>query len=71
MYENLNIERIRNDLINYYGTAIFNASPLAIIELSKIEKATDEEIIKIAKKNHVDLNKYAEYNEYIDSTKIR
>ena len=47
MYDNLNIDELRNDLINYFGTAIFNASLLAIINLSEIENETEEELIKI------------------------
>jgi len=69
MYKNINIDKIRDDLINYYGTAMYNASPLAIIELSKIERASDEEIIKIAMKNNFDLNKYIEHNIYNDYIK--
>ena len=58
MYEEINIEKLRNDLIDYFGTAMHNASPLAIIELSKIENANEQEIIKIAIKNNFDLNEY-------------
>jgi len=58
MNEYLNIEKLRNDLIDYYGTAMFNASPLAILELTKIKNASDNEIINIAIKNNFDLNKY-------------
>ena len=61
MYKTINVEKLRNDLIDYYGTAMFNTSPLAIIELSKVEKASNYEIIKIAKNNNFDLNKYIEY----------
>ena len=66
MYETINIEKLRDDLINYYGTALYNSSPLAIIELSKIERSNDEEIIKIAIENNFNLNKYIEYNIYND-----
>ena len=58
MYEEINIEQLRNDLVNYFGTAMFNSSPLAIMELSKVDKASDDEIIRIALKNNFDLNKY-------------
>ena len=54
----IDIERLRNDLINYYGTAMFNSSPLAIIELSKIENASSEELIQIAQNNNFNLEKY-------------
>lgn len=58
MIVEIDIETLRNDLINYYGTAMFSSSPLAIIELSKIETASDEELIQIAQNNNFDLNKY-------------
>ena len=60
---NINIEKLREDLIDYFGTAMFNASPLAMIELSKIEKASNQEIIKIAIDNNFDLNEYVIYTK--------
>ena len=61
MIEDLNIDKLREDLLDYYGTAMFNASPLAIIELTKIEKANNEELIEIAINNNFDLNEYKYY----------
>ena len=54
----IDIEKLREDLIDYYGTAMFNASPLAVIELTKVENATPEELIQIALKNKIDLSNY-------------
>lgn len=54
----VNTETLKEDLINYFGTAMYSSSPLAIIELTKIEKAKDEELIQIALDNNFDLNKY-------------
>ena len=54
----LDIEKLRNDLINYFGTAIFNGFCMAVVELSKIECATDEEIVSIARSNNFDLSDY-------------
>lgn len=54
----LDYNKLRSDLIDYFGTAMFNASPLAMIELSKIENATPEELIKIALNNNFDLSEY-------------
>ena len=54
----IDIEKLREDLIDYYGTAMFNASPLAVMELTKVEKATPEELIQIALKNKIDLSNY-------------
>ena len=54
----LDVDRLRRDLKDYYGIAIFNTSPLAIMELTRIERASDREIVEIAQKNNVDLRKY-------------
>ena len=51
------IERLRDDLINYFGTASFY-NKTAIMDLIKVEKATDEELIEIAIQNHFDLERY-------------
>lgn len=61
----IDIEKLRKDLIDYYGTAMFNASPLAIIELSKVENASPQELINIALKNNFDLTEYETNNKKI------
>lgn len=58
MLDKIDIERLKKDLIDYYGTALFSSSPLALMDLSKIERATEEELIQIALNNNFDLNKY-------------
>ena len=57
MYQEIDYEKLRKDLIDYYGTAsqIF---PMAIIELSKVEKASPEKLIHIAQNNGLDLSIY-------------
>ena len=62
---NIDIKKLKEDLIDYFGTAMYNASPLAMIELVKIEKASNQEIIQIAIDNNFDLN------EYVINTKSR
>ena len=59
----IDIEKLRKDLIDYYGTAMFNESPLAIIELTKIENASPQELINIALKNNFDLTEYETNNK--------
>jgi len=54
----LDYEKLRQDLIDYFGTGMFNASPIAIIELSKVETASTQELIQIALKNNFDLSEY-------------
>ena len=54
----IDYEKLKNDLIDYYGTASYNGFPMAIIELSNVENASYEELINIAIKNNFNLNNY-------------
>lgn len=54
----IDIERLRKDLIDYFGVAMFNGSPQAMIELSRVEKAGPSELINIAQNNGFDINDY-------------
>ena len=58
MEQNIDINRLRKDLIDYYGTASFNGFPAAVMDLSRIERMSDEELIRFALKNGADLDKY-------------
>ena len=57
---NIDIEKLREELIDFYGTAMVGPFPQAIIELTKVEKASPEELIKIAKQNNINLDNYIE-----------
>ena len=54
----IDTDRLRRDLMDYYGTAMFSGFPMAVVDLSRIERASDEELIEIAHKNGVDLSEY-------------
>lgn len=58
MTYNIDFDSLREDLIDYFGTAMIVSSPIATIALTKIENANEDELIKIAKENNFDLNKY-------------
>lgn len=60
--EEINIEELRKDLINYFGTAM-QMYPVAMMELSQVEIASEEELINIAIKNGFNLNNYITNNE--------
>ena len=53
----INTDKLRKDLIDYYGTAT-SFNPLAYQELIRIERAANEELINIAIKNNINLNDY-------------
>ena len=53
----IDIERLKDDLIDYFGTASFY-NKMAMMDLIKVKEASDEELIQIAQKNGFDLKKY-------------
>ena len=54
----IDIGGLRRDLSDYYEGAMFNGSPAAIVDLTKVENASNEEIVKMALKNNIDLDDY-------------
>lgn len=54
----IDYEKLRSDLMDYFGTAMFSGLPMSIVDLSDVEIASNDELIQIAKKNGFDLTKY-------------
>ena len=54
---NIDIERLRKDLIDYFGSAT-SIYPVAIMDVIDVEGADYYKLIEIAINNDVDLNKY-------------
>ena len=59
----MDCERIRMDLIDYYGTAMVNGFPTAVMELSQAECATDDELEDFARMAGLDLDDYEDYDD--------
>ena len=57
----IDIDKLKSDLIDYYGTAI-EFYPQTVIDLSKIEYASEEQLINIALSNNFDLSIYKNDN---------
>lgn len=53
----IDIEKLRSDLMNYFGTAT-GFFPVATMDLIKVENASAEELVNIALNNNFDLNNY-------------
>ena len=53
----INIEQLRKDLIDYFGTAM-QYNPMAMMELEEVRRASAERLIEIAIKNGFDLENY-------------
>ena len=56
--EAVDIESLRKDLIDYYTSAMFFVSFAALIDLTEVENASDEKLIRIALANNFDLQNY-------------
>lgn len=54
----IDVDALREDLIDYFGTGMFNASPAMMIMLEKVKSASDMEVVDIAIKNGFDIRKY-------------
>ncbi|MBQ2947241.1 MAG: hypothetical protein IJE04_05325 [Bacilli bacterium] len=59
MYKEIEYERLRSDLMDYYGTAMCY-NPMAAIELNNVENASNSKLEQIALQNSFDLNNYIE-----------
>ena len=58
MYMGIDYDKLREDLIDYFGTAM-TYNPMAVIELSDVESASDYKLEQIAIKNGFDLDNYS------------
>lgn len=55
----IDIYKLRKDLINYYKEALYlGGYGAAIIDITKVERASIEELINIALNNNFNLNNY-------------
>ncbi len=54
----IDIEKLRQYLINYYGTAMINSFPTAMTDLLEVENASNEKVLSLALKNNINLNNF-------------
>ena len=54
---NIDVDELREDLKTYYGTAM-QYYPQAMMDLIKVEQASDSEIVQIAQDNGINLYDY-------------
>ena len=54
----IDLERLRNDLLNYFGSAYGFGFSIAVLDLSRVEIASEEELIQIAIQNGFNLENY-------------
>ena len=56
----INTERLRSDLLDYFGTAAFSIEPLAMADVARVENADEDELAQIARECRWNLRKYCE-----------
>ena len=57
MSYSIDYNRLRADLLNYYGTAM-PYFPMVVMEVSEVENASEEELLDMAEKAGFDINDY-------------
>ena len=58
MNKDMDYDALRNDLEDYYGTAMFGGAGMAMGGLSDGESASDDRLIEIAARERINLGKY-------------
>lgn len=56
--DEIDVDRLRKYLEEYFGTAVFNGNPQAMIELEEVKSASTQELILIALNYGFDINDY-------------
>ena len=56
--DDIDIEKLRQYIIDYYGTAMINSSPTAMMDLLEVENASNEKVFSLALKNNINLNSF-------------
>lgn len=54
----LDADKLKKDLKDYFGTAMFGGSPLAMMDMVQVEGASEDELVEIAKRNGFDVTDY-------------
>lgn len=53
----IDVEALRWELENYYGTAMSSGFPMAVMDLSRVERMTPQELVWEAQKLGMDLRR--------------
>ena len=58
MSRDIDYENLRIDLDDYYVTDMFSGAGMAMDDLEEVDRASEEKLIEIAKREKIDLSKY-------------
>ncbi len=54
----IDIEKLRRELEDYYGAAVFSGLGAAVIDLAKVENASPQQLVEIALREGMDLGRF-------------
>ena len=55
----IDIDDLRRDMMDYYGSAMSSGFPMAVVDLTRVERASGEELVQMAIDAGVDIRKYS------------
>jgi len=53
--EDVDVDYLRSQLRDYYGTAMVSSFPMAVMELSEVDSMSDDEVIEKAEELGLDI----------------
>ena len=59
MMVDIDVDALRDYLLDYCGSAMFSGFPAAVVDLGRISSASGEELCEIAEELGVDLSRFA------------
>ena len=60
----IDIDELRRDLMDYYGSATQSGFPMAVVELSEVENASAYKLIELARRAGFDLADYSVESDF-------
>ena len=54
----IDVNALRRDLEDYYGSAAFSGFPAALVELAQVESASPQELVEFSRRAGMDLRDY-------------
>ena len=54
----IDVDELRDYLLDYYGTAMMSGFPAAVLDVADIERASGHELCRIAESMGIDLRKF-------------
>ena len=54
----INVDALRRDLEEFYGSAAFGGFPAALVDLAQVENASPQQLVELSRRAGLDLTDY-------------